>query len=70
MARHGFILPATPPGAPQQTKDAAHAVVVNSFLDTIRRVMMITAALSLASAAAAALTIKPSTVSPGTPSAP
>jgi len=70
MARHGFILPAPPPGASQQTKDAAHAVVVNSFLDTIRHVMMLTAALSLASAAAAALTIKPSTASPGSPSAP
>src|SRR5205814_10195889 len=42
MARHGFILPATPPGASQPTKEAAHAVVVNSFLDTIRHVMMIT----------------------------
>jgi hypothetical protein len=58
MARHGFILPAPPPGASQQTKDAAHTVVVDSFLDTIRHVMMLTAALSLASAASAALTIK------------
>ncbi len=35
-------------------EDAAHAVVADSFLDTIRHVMMLTAALSLASATAAA----------------
>ena len=70
MARHGFILPTPPPGTPQQTQDAAHTAVVNSFLDTIRHVMMLTAALSLASAVAAAFTIKPSTASRGSPSAP
>jgi EmrB/QacA subfamily drug resistance transporter len=58
MARHGFILPAVPPGTSQQTQEAAHAAVANAFLDTIRHVMVLTAALSLASAAAAALTIK------------
>jgi EmrB/QacA subfamily drug resistance transporter len=58
MARHGFVLPAPPPDASQQTKDAAHAVVVNSFLDTIRHVMMITATLALASGVTAAVTIK------------
>jgi EmrB/QacA subfamily drug resistance transporter len=63
MARHGFILPTVSPGTSQRTRETAHAVVVNSFLDTIRHVMMITAALCLASATAAAVTIRPSTAS-------
>jgi EmrB/QacA subfamily drug resistance transporter len=70
MARRGFVMPATPPGTPQHVQGTARAVIANSFLDTIRLVMMLTAALSLASAAAAALTIKPSTASRGSPSAP
>ncbi|MFX8373874.1 hypothetical protein ABTL76_19865, partial [Acinetobacter baumannii] len=59
MARRGFVMPAMPAGAPQPVQEAARAAIANAFLDTIRRVMMLTAALSLASAAAAALTIKP-----------
>jgi len=58
-ARHGFVMPAMPPSTPQQTRDAARAVIADSFLDTIRHVMLLTAALSLASAVAAALTIRP-----------
>jgi hypothetical protein len=58
MARSGFVMPAPPPGTPQQTQDTARTLIANSFLDTIRRVMMITTALCLASAAAAAVTIK------------
>jgi EmrB/QacA subfamily drug resistance transporter len=69
MARSGFVMPTPPPNTPQQTRDAAHAVIADSFLDTIRRVMMITTALCLASAAAAAFTIKSSTASRGSPSA-
>ena len=70
MARSGFVMPTAPPGTPQQTQDAARTLIANSFLDTIRRVMMITTALCLASAAAAAFTIKSSTASRESPSAP
>jgi hypothetical protein len=56
-------LPTVSPGTSQPAREAAHAVVVNSFLDTIRHVMMITAALCLASATAAAITIRRSTAS-------
>jgi MFS family permease len=62
-ARRGFVMPTMPPGTSEQTQRAAHAVIADSFLETIRHVMFIGAALSLASAAAAALTIRPSTVS-------
>ena len=70
MARSGFVMPAPPPGTPRQTQDSARTLIANSFLDTIRRVMMITTVLCLASAAAAAFTIKPSTASRESPSAP
>ena len=62
-ARRGFVMPAIPAGTSEQTRDAARAVIAESFLETIRRVMLIAASLSLASAAAAALTIRPSTAS-------
>jgi len=58
MARRGFVMPTMPPRTPQPVQETARGVVAESFLDTIRHVMMLTAALSLASAAAAALTIK------------
>jgi EmrB/QacA subfamily drug resistance transporter len=58
LARRGFVLPAMPPNTPQQVQETARAVIANSFLDTIRHVMMLTTALSLASAVAAAITIK------------
>jgi EmrB/QacA subfamily drug resistance transporter len=69
-SRRGFVMPAIPPGTSQQTQDSAHAVIAESFLETIRRVMLIAASLSLVSAAAAALTINPSTASRGSPSTP
>jgi hypothetical protein len=59
-ARRGFVMPTMPPGTPQQVQDAARAVIGNSFLSTIRHVMLLTVALSLASAVAAAVTIEPS----------
>jgi len=69
-ARSGFVMPVIPAGTSEQTATAAHSVVAESFVETIRRVMLIAASLSLASAAAAALTIKPSTASRESPSAP
>jgi EmrB/QacA subfamily drug resistance transporter len=69
-ARHGFVMPGVPPDTSAQTQRAAHDLIANSFLDTIRRVMLIAAALSLASAAAAAFTIRPSPASREWPSAP
>lgn len=70
MARHGFVMPSIPTGTRDQTRNAAHDIIADSFLDTIRHVMWITAALSLASAATAAFTIKRSTASRGSPSTP
>jgi len=70
MARHGFVMPGIPAGTPEQTQRAAHELIADSFLDTIRHVMLIAAALSLTSAAAAALTIRTSPASRGSPSAP
>jgi EmrB/QacA subfamily drug resistance transporter len=61
-SRAGFVLPATPPNASAQTRDVAHDVITESFVDTIRRVMLLAAALSLASAVCAALMIAPSAV--------
>lgn len=63
-ARKGFVMPALPADASQQTRQAAHSVIADSFVDTIRRVMLIAAALSLASAASAALTIRSSPFAP------
>jgi hypothetical protein len=50
-------------------REAAHAVIADSFVDTIRRVLLITSALSLASAAAAAFTIRNPQTARGSPSA-
>jgi protein-S-isoprenylcysteine O-methyltransferase Ste14 len=68
MARRGFVMPAMPAGTSEQTQRAAHTVIADSFLDTIRHVMLLGAALSLASAAAAALTIRTSPASRESPS--
>jgi EmrB/QacA subfamily drug resistance transporter len=70
LARHGFVMPGMPPNTPAQIQAAAHELIADSFLDTIRRVMLIGAALSLASAAAAAFTIRTSPASRGSPSIP
>ena len=69
-ARRGFVMPAMPAGTSEQTRNAAHAVIAESFLETIRRVMLIAAVLCMVGAAAAALTIKPSTASRESPSTP
>jgi MFS family permease len=69
-ARHGFVMPGMPPGTSEQSQHAAHDLIADSFLDTIRRVMLIAAALSLSSAAAAAFTIRTSPASRESPSTP
>jgi EmrB/QacA subfamily drug resistance transporter len=58
MARKGFVMPGFPPGTSPDTRQSAHTIIADSFLDTIRRVMLIATAFSLASAAAAAFTIR------------
>ena len=67
MARRGFVMPAMPAGTPQQVQEAARAVIANSFLNSIRHVLMHTAALSLASAGAAAVTIRGRGIAPTRP---
>jgi MFS family permease len=68
-ARQGFVMPGVPPGTPEPARQAAHTIIADSFLDTIRHVMLIAAALALASAASAALTIRTSPASRAAPTA-
>jgi EmrB/QacA subfamily drug resistance transporter len=65
MARRGFVMPAMPDDTPERTRVAAHDIIADSFLDTMRHIMWIAAALCVASAAAAAVTIRSSTASRG-----
>jgi len=57
-ARKGFVMPALPADMPEQSRQSAHMVVADSFLETIRRVLLIASALAVASALSAALTIR------------
>jgi MFS family permease len=69
-ARKGFVMPGLPAGTSEPARQAAHAIIADSFADTIRRVMLIAASLALASAASAALTIRTSPASREWPSTP
>jgi EmrB/QacA subfamily drug resistance transporter len=66
-ARNGFVMPGMPPDTPPPARQVAHAIVADSFLETIRHVILIAASLALASAASAALTIRPSRASRAAP---
>jgi len=68
-ARNGFVMPDMPAGTSEPTRQAAHAIVADSFADTIRHVMLIAAVLSLASAASATFTIRTSGSSREAPTA-
>jgi EmrB/QacA subfamily drug resistance transporter len=57
-ARKGFVIPAMHSDANDATRQTARTIIADSFLDTIRHVMLIAAVLALASALAAALTIR------------
>jgi EmrB/QacA subfamily drug resistance transporter len=63
QARKGFVMPRPPATMPQQSRQTAHAVIADSFVETIRRVLLIASGLAIASAVSAALTIKPSPAS-------
>jgi EmrB/QacA subfamily drug resistance transporter len=67
-ARRGFVMPGIPPNTPEQAKRVAQDVIAAAFVDTIRNVMWIAAALALASSASAASTISPSSSSSHRPS--
>jgi EmrB/QacA subfamily drug resistance transporter len=69
-ARKGFVMPAMPSDASDATRQTARTIIADSFVDTIRHVMLIAAALALASALVAAFTIRNPSASPGSPSAP
>jgi EmrB/QacA subfamily drug resistance transporter len=69
-ARKGFVMPGVPAGTPEPARQAAHSIIADSFVETIRRVMLIAASLAIASAASAALTIRTSPASRGSPSTP
>jgi hypothetical protein len=56
-ARGGFVIPALPPGLPEEERRQARAVIAGSIDDTVRRILWIAAALAAASALSAALTI-------------
>jgi EmrB/QacA subfamily drug resistance transporter len=69
-ARKGFVMPEMPADVGDRARQAAHTIIAESFADTIRYVMLLAAALSLASAASAAFTIRSVPASRGSPSAP
>jgi predicted MFS family arabinose efflux permease len=56
--RRGFVIPPMPADTSEQARQTAHAVIADAFVDSIHRVMLIAAALALASAGSAALTIR------------
>src|SRR5262249_34744776 len=58
-AQKGFIMPGLPPEMAPKTKDTAHTIIADSFVEAIRRVLLIAVALSIASALPALLTIPP-----------
>jgi EmrB/QacA subfamily drug resistance transporter len=62
-ARKGFVMPAMPSNASDPAWRIARTIIADSFVDTIRHVMLIAATLSFASGAAAAFTIRSSRVS-------
>jgi hypothetical protein len=57
-ARKGFVMPRIPSEVSNPVRQAAHTIIADSFVDTIRDVLLIAATLSLASAVTAALTIR------------
>jgi EmrB/QacA subfamily drug resistance transporter len=57
-ARKGFVMPEMPAGMSEQSRQTSHAVIADSFVETIRRVLLIASALAIASAVSAALTIR------------
>jgi EmrB/QacA subfamily drug resistance transporter len=57
-ARKGFVMPDLPAGMPEKSRKISHAVIAESFVDAIRRVLGIASALALASAVSAVLTIR------------
>jgi EmrB/QacA subfamily drug resistance transporter len=59
-ARKGFVMPDMPADTSGPDRQTAHASVADSFADTIRHVMLIAAALSLASSVSASFMIKTS----------
>jgi EmrB/QacA subfamily drug resistance transporter len=66
-ARGGFVMPQIPAGASEASRQVARAVLSKSFVETVRLVMVIAAGLALASALAAAFSIR--AVSPSKPAA-
>jgi EmrB/QacA subfamily drug resistance transporter len=58
-ARGGFVIPTLPSSLSQTERQQAHAIVADSLADTVREALWIAAALTLASALVAALTIPP-----------
>ena len=58
QARGGFVIPTMPPQLAQSERELARKIVADSFVESIRLVMLIAAGLSLAGALSAALTIR------------
>jgi MFS family permease len=57
-ARKGFVIPAMPSGVPQQTQQAAHTIIAESFTDMARLILLIATGLATASSLSAALMIR------------
>jgi EmrB/QacA subfamily drug resistance transporter len=66
-ARGGFVVPAPPPGLPPQQRQRARVIIERSLEATVRLTLWIAAALALASALVAALSIKPREQRSGAP---
>ena len=58
QARGGFVIPTMPPQLAPSERELARQIVADSFVESIRLVMLIAAGLSLAGALSAALTIR------------
>jgi hypothetical protein len=50
QARKGFVMRGMPAGMPELSRKISHAVTADSFVETIRRVLLIAPVLALASA--------------------
>ena len=58
-ARGGLVMPSLPASLPAQERERAHAIIADSLIHTVRLALWTAAALALAGALAAALTIPP-----------
>jgi EmrB/QacA subfamily drug resistance transporter len=64
-ARKGFVMPGMPAGMSEQSRQISHSIIADSFVETIRRILLSASALAVASAVSAAVTIRTAEVRAG-----